>query len=112
MTPKAKLIHLVFTAFKAARPMGLGFLHTKIASALTEDELQLRLPLEMAADLSASIYVDYLCGRMMKTRFSVSKDGVLSVEPNQPRSDYQSWGDHYPTGDALIAAAVETEPAS
>lgn len=54
------------------------------------------------------VYTDYVCGRMMKTAFSVSRGGDLTVSPEVPRGDYQSWCDSYATAAELKAAVAKS----
>lgn len=103
-TPQQKLKRLLWLAFQASTPMGMGFLHAKQAEMQDEESLYTDA---IHRDPNV-INTDYLCGRMMKTTFSVDAEGKLEVQPNVPRSDYQSWARKYATGDAMIAAVEES----
>jgi hypothetical protein len=83
--------------------MGMGFLHAGIANSLTEETVITDEHLE-----KKEISLDYHAGRMMKTQFKVSDDGSLSVSPNEPRFDYQSWASVYPSGKDLINAVEQS----
>lgn len=102
--PKTLLKRVLWLAFQASRPVGMGFLHTAAASQQTEDTL---FESAKSSHKEDTVYTDYLFGRMMKTTFEI-KDGVVVVSPNEPRYDYQSWGDAYETGTALIEAAIKS----
>lgn len=101
------LLKKVFwTAFDASRPVGVGFLHTDIAAALTRENVITPDHVQKDADGNMQIYADYWAGRMMKTSFCVTKDGTIGVSPEQPRNDYQSWGAVYKSATDLIADAL------
>lgn len=83
--------------------MGMGALHMSSANAQTEDSLFKAVNPES----KVKVYTDYVFGRMMKTEFSVNEAGELSVSPEKPRSDYQSWARKYASGSEMIAAVNE-----
>lgn len=98
-----KLKRAFWLAFQASTPMGLGFLHVGAAGAQTEDSLFTSNP-----PRDGKIYTDYVHGRMMKTTFDISEDGVLSISPEKPRADYNSWASTYRTAQELIDATEES----
>ncbi len=95
----------VWLAFKASSPMGMGFLHAAQADGVTEEQLA---SLARETDKGIEVRTDYVCGRMMKTTFTVSPDGKLTVWPEVPRHDYQSWAGDYATAAELIAAVEKS----
>lgn len=99
-----KLKRALWLAFQASSPLGMGFLHTKTASEATEESLYN----DCVYRDPTSIDTDYVFGRMMKTSFSVSPDGVLDISPKVPRHDYQSWAGTYATAADLIKATEES----
>lgn len=98
-----KLKRALWLAFQASSPMGMGFLHAATADKQTEDSL-----FEQVQPNEGKVYTDYVCGRMMKTDFRVDADGKLTIRPEEPRTDYQSWGATYRTATALIAAVEKS----
>lgn len=102
-TQTKKLKRALWLAFQASRPMGMGFLHTATAAQLNEDSLYAPF-----ADDGPEIRTDYVAGRMMKTTFRVSEDGRLTIHPEEPRHDYQSWAVQYPHAQNLINAVEES----
>jgi hypothetical protein len=105
-SPKQKLAALVWAAFQASVPMGMGFLHSSAAARQTKDTILDQLSVTESPDGTVSVRTDYVCGRMMKTHFAVNADGVATVSPEEPHLDYQSWGRTYRSGSALIAHAA------
>lgn len=97
-TPSQILRRACWLMFQASSPMGYGFLHAAHASSLTEDTVVSDADLE-----KKSISFDYHAGRMIKTRITVDDTGTLTISPEQPRSDYQSWAYEYPHASDLIA---------
>ena len=103
-TTKQLLTRAFWLAFQASAPMGMGFFHAAAANAITEE----KLAEGYAEDITAGrIYTDYVAGRMMKTTFAV-KDDKLTVSPEIPRHDYQSWAGTYASATELIAAAEKS----
>jgi len=100
-TSQQRLKRALWLAFVASRPVGMGFLHVEHAAAQTEDSL---------FDLYGNdkgFTVDYACGRMMKTAFSI-KDGAVIISPGVPEYNYQSWGSTYATACDLLAAVDQS----
>ena len=73
---------------------------------LTKEENMSKLV--QTTDTGFSAYTDYVAGRMMKTGFYVTSDGVLTISPDKPRFDYQSWIVKYPTPEKLIEAVYKS----
>lgn len=96
-----KLKRALWLAFEASAPVGMGFLHSRAADAQTEDSLFAELA---DARIENSLFTDYVFGRMMKTKFTCTPSGELSIWPEKPRRDYQSWCSTYPTAADLVAA--------
>lgn len=101
---KTKLKRLLWLAFQASQPMGMGFLHVSAAETQTEDSVYESCNPQDKNE----IHTDYVFGRMMKTTFKVKEDETLSVSPKTPRLDYQSWGRKYGTASDLIQAAEQS----
>lgn len=102
-TNEQLLTRALWLAFSASSPVGMGFLHSETARGITEETIgnEADEPFKKN-DGSLNIYTDYVAGRMMKTGFSVSKDGKLTIKPEVPRYDYQSWADKYANASQLI----------
>jgi len=109
MKTKAKPIQIItralWLAFKASTPMGMGFLYIRAADLTKEENMS---ELVQTTDTGFSAYTDYVAGRMMKTGFYVTSDGVLTISPDKPRFDYQSWIVKYPTPEKLIEAVYKS----
>ncbi len=84
--------------------MGMGFLHASSANQQTEESLIADAEPKESHDGSLVIWTDYVCGRMIKTKFKVDKDGNLEISPEAPRHDYQSWAGKYSSASELIEA--------
>lgn len=100
----------LWLAFQASIPVGMGHLHAEAAESMTEDVLFNSVKDDLRRHWRTELPffdTDYLFGRMMKTAFIVNEDTII-VEPEQPRADYQSWAMKYPTGSALVNAAVRS----
>lgn len=108
ITPTQKLKRALWLTFHASSAVGMGFLHANQANTQTEDTLfQLANP-----DGGNRIDTDYLCGRMMKTEFSITDEGELQIWPETPRTDYQSWGIFYTSAEDIkkaVEASFQTE---
>lgn len=105
-TPTDKLRRALWLAFQASSPMGMGFPHAGIASKATEATIFDHVGVDKKGP--RQIYTDYVSGRMMKTQFKVDEEGKLTISPEDPRSDYQSWCGTYPTGTSLIQAVEKS----
>lgn len=103
-TPQQKLSRALWLAFQVSVPMGMGVLHSKETAKATEAILFA----ETKQANQTRIDTDYVFGRMMKTRFSVTPNGDLELRPEIPRNDYQSWATTYPTATDLINAVEES----
>lgn len=99
---KRLLTRVAWLAFQASKPMGLGFMHTERASNVTEADIAKEILINNTA---LRISFDYHVGRMIKTVFTLSRDGTIRIDPETPRQDYQSWYSTYPTAAALLQAA-------
>lgn len=106
-TAQQLLTRAVWLAFQASAPMGMGFLNAGHAAELTEKDFA-ELEGRRRDDGSIEIYLDYVSGRMVKTDFKVSPDGKLTVSPEDPRHDYQSWSGTYRSGFELVAAVEKS----
>ncbi len=60
------------------------------------------------AAAQGDFYADYVFGRMMKLTIYI-RDGAVVTSTDTPRPAYQAWCRKYPTYDALIVAAAESE---
>jgi hypothetical protein len=97
----------LWLAYDTSTPMGLGFLVAATAPKFTIDSLwnKYKDSVTEFKDGNVELYTDYVEGRMMKTIFSVNKNGLLTINGNQePRSDYQSWCRQCPTNRELVNA--------
>jgi len=101
MTNKDIAEEMVWLAFQASSPMGLGFMHTKIAAAATKEEVV------KAAKWNDVYCIDYLFGRMVKLNIKLGHKDVIFPQA-KPRSDYQSWCNKYPTYEDLQLEAMES----
>lgn len=101
---------ILFLAYEASSPMGMGFLHYK-PDGVSEDQLwqEQRGGFRPCNVGGQDIYADYAHGRMMKLwGFSFTADSVTFDDERVPQSDYQSWCGRYPTNEALVTAAIES----
>ena len=99
---KQLLVRVAWLAFQASKPMGLGFMHADAAERVTESDIERQI---LVGTKSLIISFDYFVGRMIKTVFSLTPDGVVHINPEIPRPDYQSWYSTYPTAASLLQAA-------
>lgn len=91
---------IVFLAYSASLPMGLGWLHER--SGVPEEETS-------ACVSGGFIDADYVHGRMVKLRgLAFGPNSVTFNDELEPRCDYQSWCGTYPTYEALVKAAIES----
>lgn len=99
---------LVLQIFKLAylysKEVGLGFLQA--VSHLPPDE-QLKHSFLQKRNDGCEINADYVFGRMMKTNI-VAKNGVVTVYPEVPNWEYQSWRQKFACSEDLILHAVQT----
>jgi len=86
-------------AYRAAIPMGLGFLHYR------PDDPQDAETIKPHVRPGKEVYMDYVSGRMVKLYIKV--DGNRLITHDTPSYDYQSWCNKYPTYADLIGAAKE-----
>lgn len=96
-TPEQKLKRALWLAFQASTPLGMGWIHAESAALQTEETLWTQL------EGKTDFYQDYCHGRMMKTKFKLDGEKVI-VSPEEPRLDYQSWGEKYKSATELLAA--------
>lgn len=102
---KKILQKLVWEAFNASRPVGMGIMHAGVARNKTIDTVINWDDVNIDEKGSLEYYTDYLYGRMMKTRFMVHGEGNVYVHPEIPNSEYQSWAGTFATANDLIEAA-------
>lgn len=109
---KAKLteqqvFQLAANAINASVPMGLGFLHAK-PEDYTASMIEESTNLERFVDYGVNF--DYYDGRMVKLQIRRVAEGEYDIQPDEPRSDYQSWATKYPTSQDLINSVIEESP--
>jgi hypothetical protein len=104
ITNRQLLARALWLAFQASSPMGLGILHAARAAEITEEQLAEACIGDPNKSGTIEVRTDYVSGRMMKTSFKVTADGTLTIWPETPRGDYQSWSGTYQTATELVAA--------
>ena len=89
---KEQILQMAVNAVNASAPMGLGMLHFVPKNYTVED---VKNCLEIRG-----LHIDYFEGRMVKLHIFHEDDG--SWRGSDPRADYQSWANTYPTFKALV----------
>lgn len=102
MSARAVARRCLWLAFCQSQTAGMGFLHTKDAAKITEEDLERNC---LRAD-DGEYLGDYVAGRMVKLAVKYDeKRGVVSMQDNF-RPDYQSFAPVYRTPLELVDAAV------
>lgn len=108
LTNRQLIARAIWLAFKSSAPVGLGVLHIKAAQQQTEETLIAYIDPKEASDGSLTISTDYVFGRMIKTTFKCDAKGTLTIWPEEPRGQYQSWAPEFRTATELVGAVYQS----
>ena len=93
---------MVWLAFQAAVPVGMGRMHAESASAADIVDVW-RVTYSPSRN---EVQADYVFGRMTKLFIRINEaDGYIEHSESTPHPEYQSWCRRYPTYADLIVAA-------
>lgn len=101
-----QVFQLAANAINASSPLGLGFLHME-DKEYTARDIESSIDLKYFVDYGLNF--DYFKGRMVKLRIRRVGEGEYNIQPDEPRSDYQSWVMKYPTIQDLIDSVTGEE---
>lgn len=106
-----QILQMAANAFNASIPMGLGFFSYDPQTDAVPDDFMGYLRVSVDSGYGY-ISLDYVQGRMVKL-YASRKENVWQMR--EPRLDYQSWKQRYPTARDLIesvgAEVLEDEDA-
>lgn len=104
------LSRAIWLAFSNSFPVGMGFFQAGEAVKQDEGSLfaKLQESIKKNPDGSIQIYLDYCLGRMMKTKFKVDAQNNLSISPEVPHPEYQSWAKKYIIAQDLVEATLKS----
>jgi hypothetical protein len=99
----------LWMAYNSSVPMGMGFWQATTTKQKTEEPLwDICKEMVETRKGSAILYTDYVFGRMVKTTFSVTADGELTINGGEePKLDYQSWCADFPSNKDFVNAVYE-----
>lgn len=90
---------MLWLAYEAASPMGMGFLHANDSE--TEETVW-----KQSGSGEGKVHGDYIAGRMMKIWGLRYDKESIDIPEDELRRDYQSWGGTYASYEVLYLAAV------
>jgi hypothetical protein len=93
-----QILQMAANAFNASTPMGLGFFSYEPETNAVPEDFKENLRINNESGYGC-ISLDYVQGRMVKL-YASRIENVWQIQ--EPRLDYQSWKQRYPTARDLI----------